>query len=69
LNPQPADYKSAALPIELHQHNFTNRARNDLKINGEKAGLRGIFPLLFGLSAPLFSVDLNIKRYFRFFQV
>ena len=20
LNPQPADYKSAALPIELHQH-------------------------------------------------
>ena len=26
LNPQPADYKSAALPIELHQHiNFIRR--------------------------------------------
>ena len=23
LNPQPADYKSAALPIELHQHVLT----------------------------------------------
>ena len=23
LNPQPADYKSAALPIELHQHALT----------------------------------------------
>ena len=46
LNPQPADYKSAALPIELHQH-----------INKDGASERnrttdtGIFsPLLYQLS-------------------
>jgi hypothetical protein len=53
LNPQPADYKSAALPIELHQHNFTSKARNDLKINGEKAALKAIFTL-FSAFLPLF---------------
>ena len=25
MNPQPADYKSAALPIELHQHHPNGR--------------------------------------------
>ena len=29
LNPQPADYKSAALPIELHQHHPNGRENGD----------------------------------------
>ena len=44
LNPQPADYKSAALPIELHQHKNGASERN-------RTTDTGIFsPLLYQLS-------------------
>ena len=36
LNPQPADYKSAALPIELHRQD----AQPQVKENGDQEGAR-----------------------------
>ncbi len=46
LNPQPADYKSAALPIELHQLNKQNGA-----FERNRTTDTGIFsPLLYQLS-------------------
>ena len=36
LNPQPADYKSAALPIELHQHGLNGCERRRKKMATRK---------------------------------
>ena len=36
LNPQPADYKSAALPIELHQRAFSSSGSGESKMATRK---------------------------------
>ena len=44
LNPRPADYKSAALPTELHQHRFVHASRGQLVYySTEKQECQAIF--------------------------
>ena len=44
LNPQPTDYKSVALPVELHRHYYGGSGRN------RTADTRIFSPLLYRLS-------------------
>ena len=59
LNPQPTDYKSVALPVELHQHDIGGLGRN------RTADTRIFSPLLYQLSYQTSSyhkITLVVKR-------